>query len=248
MKKRIGKFLRVIFVLIAVAVFLGGCSVLGKVREMEYSDGPFENNLDSARAYMLKQLEKKYGIPFAVMGNEDLKNYGPLAGASYSCEVAPLENPEQVAKAIVSQTIYQEVHDNYAIYYFKDDTEKPVYDICKSKPYVIDQRISLEAPGTSRTWSVDDGLEAYLSESGAYVKVTLRFEDGMAVETYAEQILDFLNSIGDLKCNILLQAKANKTYIFHQEVRILDDFDSSTYTLESVLMEIEENISMGSPQ
>lgn len=248
MKKRIGKFLRVTLILITVAVFLGGCSVLDKFREMEYSGGPFENNLDSARAYMLKQLEEKYKIQFVVMGDECLKNYGPLAGASYSCKIAPLENPEQVAEAIVSQTVYQEVHDNYAIYYFKDDTEKPVYDLCKSKPYVIDQRISLEAPGTSRTWGPDDSLETYLSESGAYVKVVLRFEDGMAVETYAEQILDFLNSVGDLKSNILLQAKANKTYIFHQEIRILDDFDSSIYTLESLLMEIEENISMGSPR
>ena len=248
MRKRIGKIGGVIILPFFLVIFLGGCSVVNKVHEMEYSGGPFENNVDSAREYMLKQLEEKYGIPFTVVGREKFKNYGPLAGASYSCEVAPLDSPEKVAKAMVSQTTYQEVHDNYAIYYFKEDIEKPIYDLCKSKQYVLDQRISLEAPGTSKTWSLEDGIETYLSESGAYVKIVLRFEDEMKVETYAEQMLDFLNSIGDIECNILLQAKANKTYIFHQEINILDGYDSSIYTLGSLIEEMEEDISMGSPQ
>lgn len=220
---------------------------LDELREGEYQGGPFENDLESARAYLLDQLHEKYGIEFAVVGNERLKNYGPFSGASYSCEAAPIDHPERLTKAIVSQTVYQDVQDNYAIYYFKEEAEKPAYDLCASKSYVLDQRISLEAPGTAKRWTGEEGLETYLSESGAYVRILLRFEDGLEVRAYAEQLLDFLNSVQKLNCNILLQAKANKTYIFHEEIHLLDGFDPSAYSLEQLEEEIEEDFSMGSP-
>ena len=218
------------------------------LRSAEYRDGPFENNLDSARAYLLERMQEKYGIEFTVVGNENLANYGPFAGASYSCEVAPIDAPEKVTTALVSQTMYQDVRDGYAVYFFKEEAEAPAFALCESKDYVIDQRISLEMPGTAYTWTADEGLEKFLAESGAYVNIVLRFEDDMEAEDYAEQMLDFLNSIGDLKCNVLLQAKANKIYIFSQEINLLDSFDASIYTFDSLLTEIEEDISMGAPR
>ena len=78
----------------------------------EHKGGPFENDLESARAYLLTQLQEKYGL------EETLENYGPLAGATYTCDAAPVSAPEQVTTALVSQTMYQDVRDGYAVYVF----------------------------------------------------------------------------------------------------------------------------------
>ena len=221
---------------------------LDNLKNANHPGGPFENNLDSARAYLLEQLRGKYGKEFTVVGRENLENYGPFAGASYFCEAAPVDAPEQVTSALVSQTMYQNVRDDYAVYFFKEEAEAPVLDLCASKEYVLDQRVSLEMPETERTWSAEDGVEKFLSESGAYVKVVLRLQDGMDAEAYAEWICDFLHSVDQLECDLLLQAKADKTYIFHRELPILEDFDAGRYTVEALKEEIETNLSMGAPQ
>lgn len=221
---------------------------LDDLKNADHPGGPFENNLDSARAYLLEQLREKYGREFTVAGRENLENYGPFAGASYFCEAAPVDAPEQVTSALVSQTMYQNVRDDYAVYFFKEEAEAPVLDLCASKEYVLDQRVSLEMPETERTWSAEDGVEKFLSESGAYVKVVLRLQDGMDAEAYAEWICDFLHSVDQLECDLLLQAKADKTYIFHRELPILEDFDAGRYTVEVLKEEIETNLSMGAPQ
>lgn len=227
---------------------LTGCGIIDNLQDAEYHGGPFENNLESARGYLLAQLQEKYGIEFSVAGKEKLKNYGPFSGATYSCEAAPIDAPEQVITALVSQTGYQDVRDDYAIYYFKEDAEAPVLKLCEVKDYVIDQRISLEMPETEKIWTADDGLEQFLSESGAYVKLVLRFTDELDAETYAAYLYDFLNSVDQLECNLLLQAKANKVYIFHRELNILDGFDATSYTVESLKQSIEDDLSMGAPQ
>ena len=219
----------------ALEVVGGGVQeVIDDLKNAGYQDGPFENNLESAE--------------FTVVGDEDLENYGLFAGATYTCDVAPINAPEQVTTALVSQTMYQDVRDGYAVYFFKEEAETPVLELCETKDYVIDQRISLEMPETARAWTAEDGLERFLSESGAYVKLVLRFTDDLDTETYAEYLYDFLNSIDHLECNLLLQAKANKIYIFHEELNILNGFDASTYTVEDLRQEIEEFLSMGAPQ
>lgn len=218
------------------------------LREADHPGGPFENDLDSARAYLLGQMREKYGIEFAIAGREDLDNYGPFAGATYTCQVAPVDAPEQVATALVSQTLYQKVRDDFAVYYFKEAAEAPVLALCEAKDYVLDQRVSLEMPGTARTWTADDNLEEFLAQSGAYVKVTLRLEDDLDTKVYAGQILDFLNSIDQLNCNLSLQARANKTCIFFSEVKVLEDFDAGSYTLEGIEDMLELQLKTGDPQ
>jgi len=218
------------------------------LKNAEYHGGPFANDIDSARAYLLEQMQEKYGIEFVVVGRENLENYGPIAGASYSCQVAPKDAPEQVTTALVSQTMYQDVRDGYAVYFFKDEAEAPILELCGTKDYVIDQRVSLEMPGTERLWTAEDDLEQFLSESGAYVKLVLRFTDDLDTETYAAYLYDFLHSVDQLECDLLLQAKANKTYIFHKNLDILNGFDASRYTLEDLKQEIEEDLSMGAPR
>ena len=221
---------------------------LDDLHNAEYQGGPFENSLDSARAYLLEQMREKYGIEFTVVGDEDLENYGLFAGATYTCEVAPVDAPEQVTTALVSQSMYQDVRDSYAVYFFKEEAEAPVLALCESKDYVIDQRISLEMPGTAKAWTAGDGLERFLTESGAYVKLVLRFEDDLDTETYAGYLYDFLNSVGQLDCNLLLQAKANKNYIFHEELDILGGFDVGADTVDDLKEEIEIFLRMGMPQ
>ncbi len=124
----------------------------------------------------------------------------------------------------------------------------PVLTLCGTKDYVIDQRISLEMPETEKLWTAEDKLEQFLSESGAYVKLVLRFTDDLDTETYAGYLYDFLNSVDQLECNLLLQAKANKVYIFHEELNILDGFDASRYSVEDLKQEIETFLSMGTPK
>ena len=49
------------------------------LHDAEYQGDPFENNLNSAQAYLLEQIQEKYGIEFTVIGDEDLENHGPFA-------------------------------------------------------------------------------------------------------------------------------------------------------------------------
>lgn len=234
-----------------LATILGGCNVsdiMSGIKEMEYNNGPFQNNLESARGYLLEQLQEKYEMEFFVVGNEKLENYGPLAGATYSCQVAPIDAPEQVTNALVSQTKFKNVRDNYAIYYFKEDAEAPVLALCNEKEYVLKQSIALEMPETDKLWSAEDELDQFLSQSGAYVRLTLHFEDNLDSNTYAEQILDFLHSIDTLNCNLFLQVKANETHIFFSEANILNGFDASCYTVESLVKRIEQRLKTGDPK
>ena len=44
--------------------------VIDDLENAEYQGGPFENNLESARAYLLMQLQEKYGIEFTIDWDE----------------------------------------------------------------------------------------------------------------------------------------------------------------------------------
>ncbi len=168
---------------------------------------------------------------------------------TYDCDIHILdENGSVLYRYLESQTMYQDVRDGYAVYFFKEDAEAPVLELCETKDYVIDQHISLEMPGTARAWTDEDEQERFLAESGAYVKLVLRFTDDLDTEMYAEYLYDFLNSVDQLECNLLLQAKANKIYIFHEELNILDGFDASIYTVEDLRQKIEVFLSMSVPQ
>ena len=104
---------------------------LDELENAEYQNGPFENNEESARAYLLAQLKEKYGEEFLVTGREDLKNYGAIAGATYRCQAAPADQPEKVFDALVSQTKYRKVRDDYAVYFYKEEAEAPVLAFCQ---------------------------------------------------------------------------------------------------------------------
>lgn len=223
-------------------------SALDQLENAEYQGGPFENNEESARAYLLGQLEEKYGEKFIVVGRENLKNYGALAGATYSCQAAPAEEPDKVFTALVSQTRYRKVRDDHAVWFYKEEAEAPAVDFCQEFDYVLDQRVSLEMPETSVTWTGEDSLKFFLRNSGAYLKLVLRLEDGKEVDFYAGQIQDFLGRVGELECDVLLQAKSDKKYIYHRELSILDGFDPSTIPLEDIREDVEIMMKVPAPK
>ncbi len=197
------------------------------------------SNLDSVRTHLLKQMQKKYGIEFTLVGYENLENY------TYIGEVAPINALEHITMARLSQKIPEDVQDDYAVYFFKEDIESRILEFCKAKKYISDQHITLKMPLTARIWTADDELEKFLSESGAYIQLTFKLKDNLNITTYAEQILDFLHSIDQLNCNLLIQARANNTNIFHLEANVLGDYEASQYTLEIIEKWIKHRLMTG---
>lgn len=184
-----------------------GSAVVGaldSLHEANYITDPFSYDLDSARSYLLEQLQEKYGEEFTVTGKESLVNYGPVAGATYTCQAAPAADPAKTVRALVSQTMYQQVRDDYAVYFFQEEAVQPVLDLCRSKEYIQSYTAQLHAPGTAETWGPEDPLEDYLRESGAYVKLTIVLEDARTREEYADLILDLLDGVYGLPVDVTL--------------------------------------------
>ena len=186
------------------AVGAAVAGALDSLHEANNITDPFSYDLDSARSYLLGQLQEKYGEEFAVTGKESLVNYGPVAGATYTCQAAPVADPAKTVRALVSQTMYRQVRDDYAVYFFQEEAVRPVLELCGSKGYLQDYAAVLQAPGTAEAWGPEDPLEDYLRESGAYVKLTIALEDGKTREEYADLILDFLEGVYQLQVDVTL--------------------------------------------
>lgn len=215
-------------------------NTIDELHNAEYQGGPFENNLESARAYLLTQLQDKYGIEFMIVGDENLENYGAFAGATYGCKVAPVEAPEQVTKAFVSQTMYQDVRDSYAVYFFKEAAEAPALQLCAETEYVQSCEISLRMPQTAKTWNVDDNISNFLQTSGAYLDMRVYFDAGKSDEEYAEMILDFLKKIYGLNANVTLSIlEGENDYIFWEKLNVLAETQPQLPAKEEILEDIE---------
>ncbi|MBC1755768.1 hypothetical protein HB838_13840 [Listeria seeligeri] len=63
------------------------------------------------------------------------------------------------------------------------------------KDYLLDYKVTLEAPITDKKWSRDSDVEEYMSKSGAYNRIDSTMQAGMTNEQYADQIYDLLNSL-----------------------------------------------------
>ena len=213
---------------------------LDDLKNADHPGGPFENDLDSARAYLLEQLRGKYGKEFAVVGKETLENYGPFAGASYFCEAAPVDAPEQITSALVSQTMYQNVRDDYAVYFFKEEAEAPALKLCAETEYVQSCEISLRMPQTARTWNADDNISNFLQTSGAYLDMRVYFNAGKNDEEYANQILDFLEKVYGLNANVTLSIlEAENDYIFWEKLNVLTEIPPQLPTKEEIIEDME---------
>ena len=80
------------------------------------------------------------------------------------------------------------------------------------------------------------------------MRLVLRFPDGLDVEVYAEYLHDFLHSADQLDCDLSLQVKANKQYLFFAKLPVREGLDLDKYTLEYLQEKIEEELSIPSPQ
>ena len=213
---------------------------LDDLHDAEYQGGPFENNLDSARAYLLEQMQEKYGIEFTVVGDEDLVNYGPFAGATYTCNVAPVDAPEQVTTALVSQTQFQDVRDGYAVYFFKEEAEAQAVQLCMETEYVQSYEVSLQMPQTARTWSANDDISDFLQTSDAYLSMKVYLGTGKSDGEYADLILDFLEKVYDLNANVKLSMmESEDDYIFWGILNVLAETPPQLPTKEKIIEDME---------
>ena len=222
------------------AVGGGVQEVIDDLENAEYQGGPFENNLESARAYLLTQLQEKYGIEFTVVGDEDLTNYGAFSGATYGCKVAPIDAPERVTKAFVSQTMYQDVRDDYAVYFFKEEAEAQAIRLCAGTEYVQSYEIALQMPQTAKTWSAEDDIGDFLQTSDAYLNMKVYLDAGKSDEEYANLILDFLEKAYGLNANVTLSIlEAENDYIFWEKLNVLTETPPQLPTKEEIIEDME---------
>ena len=213
---------------------------LDDIHNAEHQGGPFENNLESARAYLLTQLQEKYGIEFTIVGDEDFENYGPFAGATYTCDVAPVDAPEQVTTALVSQTMYQDVRDGYAVYFFKEEAEAQALQLCEETEYVQSYEIALQMPQTARAWNADDDIDDFLQTSDAYLNMKVYFDARKSDEEYADLILDFLEKVYALNANVKLSIfEAEDDYIFWEMLNVLSETPPQLPTKEEIIEDME---------
>lgn len=224
----------------AVALLLlCGCSA-ETLRELDHPGGPFANDLDSARAYLLEQLEEKYGTEFFIVGDESLENYGPLAGATYTCDAAPVDDPERVTTALVSQTKYQKVRDDYARYFFREEAEAPARELLEKTDFVRDHKVELRLPQTERAWGPEDDLGDFLADSGAYLDLKVWLGEGRTDEEYAGQILDLLENVRGLNANSRVSVlETEKTYLYWGIITALGEELPPLPTKEELLEQME---------
>ena len=218
----------------------GIMTVLDGLKNAEYQGGPFENNMESARAYLLEQLKEKYGKEFVVVDRERLTNYGLFAGATYTCRAAPAGAPEQITSALVSQSLYQDVRDDYAVYFFKEEAEAQAVRLCGETAYVQSWEISLRMPGTAKTWSAGDDVDGFLQTSGAYLDMEVCLEAGKSDEEYADLILDFLEKVYALNADVQLSVLESKnSCIFWSELNVLGETPPELPAKEKILADME---------
>ena len=58
----------------------------------------------------------------------------------------------EVTSALVSQTMYQNVRDDYAVYFFKEEAEAPVLALCESKEDVMLRSVSISSFSASTVY------------------------------------------------------------------------------------------------
>ncbi len=225
--------------LAAALLLLWGCSAEA-VREMDHPGGPFANDLDSARGYLLGQLRDKYGVEFAVVGEESLENYGPLAGATYTCDAAPVDQPDRVTTALVSQTKYRKVRDDYARYFFREEAEAPARVFLEGTGFVREWEVELRLPQTERVWGPEDDPGDFLADSGAYLDLKIWLGEGRTDEEYAGLILELLEGVRGLNANSKVSVlESEKTYLYWGIITALGEELPPLPTKEEILEQME---------
>ena len=214
------KIITVITVITYIILTLGGCKM-----NKTYS------SKEEAREYLLSAMKEKYNMTFVIVGDEDYTKYG-VHGYSYGCQIAPENDSEEVAYAMVRQN--GKLSDSWGVYYFKDEVESSVNEIIKSNENIKVKELSLEAPITELCWTKEDKLEDYLNNSGAYIKIRLECEDGKSSQEYAKIIHKFLTPIYMLEVDSDVLIRAGNRYIFSEKIYVSGENKTTPFTVEEI--------------
>lgn len=218
---------------ILAAVLLGGCGAKGEGKDR------FDSQ-EEARSIVLSGLREKYGMEFFIVeGGEDYHNYGPIYGYSYTCDVAPKDEPEKVAIAYIAQRVYTQLEDNFSLYFFKDEVEAAVKDMLDQKDYISSYTVGLHVDTTAEVWTADDDRDEYIKRNSGYVRADICFQDGLSNEEYTDMAMDLYESASQLEVSTTLAVKAEGSYIFFREINVYAENGVGSITREQVQDEIE---------
>lgn len=217
------------------AMLLGGCGIKRVVKDR------FDSQ-EEARSIVLSGLQEKYGMEFFIVEDEeDYHNYGPIYGYSYTCDVAPKDEPEKVATAYIAQRIYTQLEDDFSLYFFKEEVEAIVKDMLDKKDYISSYTIRLHADTTTEVWTAEDDRDEYMKKNSGYVKADICLNDGLSNEEYTDMVMDLYESASQLEVSTILAVKVEDSYIFFREINVYAENEGSSLTREQVQDEIESS-------
>ena len=178
----------VIILAVLTATLLGGCGIRGVGK----------NRFDSqeeARNIVLGELLEKYGMEFMIVeGEEDYHDYGPIYGYSYTCDIAPVDEPEKIASAYIGQRNATQLKDDFSLYYFKEEVEAIVKAMLDKKDYIVSYTVQLDVNTTSEIWTAEDDREEYMKENSGYVRADICLQEGLTNEEYADMVMDLVDT------------------------------------------------------
>jgi hypothetical protein len=183
-------------VVLAVSLLLlGGC----RMHIVDPQKPPAVNSQEEARAFLVQQLEKKYGEPFVWVRDLYVSSWPHYYG-----EYAPSADKAKVFEAFVSPGGL--CADNYAKYIFKDRAVKYVTDVLDQKGYIEQYAVEFDSAWTRYRWTEEDSIEEFLGgeplHAVSYTKVWL--PSGRSNAEHAADIKDLLGSLNDQPCAVEL--------------------------------------------
>ena len=216
---------------IAITVILGGCGM-----ETETTNN-FESQ-EEAKAVVLERMNEKYDMEFSLAGREKYHDYGPLYGYTYTCEVAPVEDMQQVSTVILGQRKAVQMKDDYARYFFKDMVEEKVKNSLNNKDYITSYTIELKADATDKLWTEDDEWESYSKKENASIKATINFDTMKSDEEYVMQLLDLHETVKKLGMNMMLRVKNGDEYLMYTNI-MAEEENNVSYSEDEMLKEMQ---------
>jgi hypothetical protein len=222
--------MRIIGSLVAVgllAALIGGCTSMGTIEIHDAKE---------ANIHILAYLEKKYGEPFLLMGNE-IKNTVINDCYIYGADYAPESDPSKVFEASVN-SYGSGSNDNYGMWVFKEEVEALCSDVLDEKDYIEHYTVKLTMSPTASKWEEGERVEAFLGSKSIidpYNRVDVWLEGGLTDEKYAEQIKDIIDEYYDLPCAVEIQVQAADMVIFFYKFQAGKTY---RYTTERIVEDI----------
>lgn len=196
---------------------------------------------DGARELVLRELRERYGVEFVIVGEEKYHDFGQRYGVTFSCHMAPAEEPERVSYAAVFQRAGPDLLDDYSVWAYKEQAEAPVRELLEELPGVIAYTTELNIDPLSEKWDTGKSLEEFMLANKGAVHTVIRLEEGKSGEEYTDWIMELLHRAGKLPVSTVLSVKVGERYLFWREIDATNGPPASL-TRERVLEEVERNL------